>query len=339
VSISQEENEKMDISKYILLLHKKLKGEIEMQEQSELSQWLQVEENANTEQEVEKVWALTAQYKRDYEPDFEKGLKRFQRQIGQAAEPVPASGRTVGMFSSKWLAVAATIALVIAAGLWMFSTSHDDGVTTIATLSGATQTVSLPDGSVVVLNEHSSLSYATDFLEQASRNVQLKGEAYFKVAPDKTRPFNIQTENTSVAVLGTAFNLRAYPAEAFTEVEVEEGKVNFKDKESGDDIFLAAKEKGICNKEGIKVQKETTLNAHSWRTQRLVFRDTPIKDAISDLERYYKVNIEHKGSNCSFSGIFDDEKLDDVLEIIEFTLKAEVVQQANENVLILLDDC
>lgn len=339
MSTSQEENEKMDISKYILLLHKKMKGEIGVQEQSALNEWLQAENNAKAERDLNTVWELSAQYKRSYEPDIEQGLKRFQDRIQHAAEPPSASGRTVKMFPSRWLAVAASIALVVAAGLWMFSTNNNDGFTTVTTLYGETQRVALPDGSVVVLNENTSLSYSEDFLEQPGRIVQLKGEAYFDVAPDKNHPFHIQTTNTSVKVLGTAFNLRAYPTETFTEVEVEEGKVNFIDSGSGEELYLEANEKGICSEQGMKLQKETTLNAHSWRTQKLSFRDTPIENAISDLERYYKVNIEHQGSNCPFSGTFDNEKLEDVLEIIELTLKAEVVQQTNERVLILLDDC
>ena len=329
----------MNISKYILLLHKKLKGDIDVQEQSELNQWLQLEDNAVTEREMNKVWELSAQYKGSYEPDFEKGLKRFQDRIQQAAEPVPAPGRTVNMFPTKWLAIAASIALVVAAGLWVFSADTNDGLTTVITQNGETQKVSLPDGSIVVLNEHTSLSYPSDFLEQPNRTVQLEGEAYFQVTSDKDHPFYIQTANTSVKVLGTAFNLRAYPAETFTEVEVEEGKVNFTDTASGEDMYLNANEKGICSTQGMKLQQQTTLNAHSWRTQKLIFRDMPIENAISDLERYYKINIDHRGTSCPFSGTFDHENLEDILEIIELTLKAEVVEQTNGSVLILLDDC
>lgn len=85
----------------------------------------------------------------------------------------------------------------------------------------------LPDGSQIVLNACSQLQYPTEFVGNI-RDVQLNGEAYFKITSDPQKPFQVQTAAFQIEVLGTEFNVKSYPHDQIQSVEVEEGKVQVK---------------------------------------------------------------------------------------------------------------
>ncbi|PWV49593.1 FecR family protein [Chitinophaga sp. S165] len=84
----------------------------------------------------------------------------------------------------------------------------------------------LPDGTLVYLNSATQISYPEKF-SSGPRIVRISGEAYFKVVKDEAHPFIIEMPQTKITVIGTAFNVKAYPADPATTVVVEEGKVRF----------------------------------------------------------------------------------------------------------------
>ncbi|NWJ52921.1 MAG: FecR family protein [Bacteroidetes bacterium] len=89
---------------------------------------------------------------------------------------------------------------------------------------GSKTTIELPDSSVVILNSGSSLSYPDRF-EAGSRTVVLNGEAFFEVKKNKHRPFYVKTNDITIRVLGTKFNVKSYPDENTTETTLVSGKV------------------------------------------------------------------------------------------------------------------
>jgi transmembrane sensor len=337
-----EENEQMKISKYILLFHKRATNKLNEGEQSEYNDWLQVKENAQLEQQLEKVWELSSSYKSTYEPDFDKALARFQTSLAEEKEN-PTTAKVVTL-SRRFLTIAASLLFLVAVGWWGMTNGSDSApIQAMSTGEEETQIVDLPDGTQVVLNENSEIIYPKDFNGQSSRVVSVSGEAYFKVHPDAEHPFIIETPATKVTVLGTAFNLRAYPEEDFTEVEVEEGKVAFEDQNNGQELTLLALDKGIYRADG-SMNKETSslLNAHSWRTQTLTFRKTKIEQAIQDIERHYEVDIDLVGrynSSCTFSGIYDDDKLEDLLEVLRLTFGATITKTSANQLVIEIPSC
>ena len=334
----------MEISKYILLFHKKLKGEIKPEEDQALTEWMSREEGQVFARQMEKTWEASGRYKQGYEPDTAAGLARFRERL--AAEKSRSSPLRASAGSRyRWMAAAAAVALLLVAGWWMLSNRASEGANILAfsTAIGETLEVPLPDGSTIILNESSLLTLAKDFRTAGSRQVELSGEAYFKVASNPNRPFVISTSETQVEVLGTAFNLRAYPDEAFTEVEVEEGLVRFKGRKSGETMKLSAGQRGICRHGKTMAERPSPeLNAHSWRTHRLEFRDTPLQLALPDIERYFNVTLEVENSlsaDCGLTMAFEQDSLDVVLKALQLIYHFEIKALGNGHYLLQKGGC
>lgn len=346
VSPLQEEKEAMNFLKYLQLFSQREKGNINPENQAALDQWLSEGNRADMDRDYQKVWALSGNYKSSYEPDLDKGLALFQARIAQET-PSPKKEATVRRLPMKSIAIAASLALLLTAGWWVINgkyVSDASGLVAYETQIEQKESFELPDGTEVVLNENSTITYDTDYEKSPERKVTLVGEAYFKVKPDADHPFQIKAGNSEVVVLGTAFNLRAYPHEDFMEVEVEEGKVAFSSEEGEQSVKLTANQKGIylSKKEQIVVQKNTGLNTHAWRTRSLHFRDTPMDLVILDIARFYdvEINLENaENSSCGLTATFEEEQLDNVLEVIKLALDVEITTLTTGAIVVKVGGC
>lgn len=181
--------------------------------------------------------------------------------------------------------------------------------------------VVLQDGTQVQLNSGSRLQYPKSF-GLFSRNVKLTGEAYFAVAKESTRPFEVDLKDIKVKVTGTHFNAKAYPNDKTIRVALEEGSVNIADKTEkiypmkvGESAEYD-KESGVCT-----VIKVPEMSIHtSWRTKSLNFYRTPLKEIIKTLERQYEVQFDVNDSsilNYRFSISTSKINLNEVLNDLE----------------------
>jgi len=183
----------------------------------------------------------------------------------------------------------------------------------------------LSDGTVVYLNSGSSLKYATKFLTNQTRNVILKGEAFFDVAHDKTRPFVVETEELNVKVLGTKFNLSNYQEDSSTDVVLTGGSVNISYKNIESEvkgITLIPGMKGSLNKDdkSISTQKVNTTLYTSWLDNNLVFRDASFNYIIKKLERKYNVIIINNNKNLlneTFNATIECDK-ENIIDVFEY---------------------
>jgi len=184
----------------------------------------------------------------------------------------------------------------------------------------------LPDGSTGRLNGGSSLKYPTQFIGK-SRDVELTGEAYFDVTSNPKKPFVVSTENIDVKVFGTSFNVMAYSDEAITEVTLEKGKVEVFKKT--DDIIksigiLEPNESCIYNSlsdSGHILTVNTSVHL-SWLDGKLTFKYESFEEVVRKINRWYNVNIIIKDEmlrSYIYYGTFQDETLDEVLKLIQFT--------------------
>lgn len=317
----------MNNSKYLFLLVKKFKGKLDAQERKDLERWLSSEDDAvATGKAMEKVWDLSNQYKDTYEPDVEAGLTRFKQRIasqetGQTRSNIVKMPRR--RFPLAW--AAAIAALILTLGWYVLGPGNPRPVVA-STLELEQQTVELPDGSTVVLNENSTLDFST-FDKNDVRLVRFSGEAFFDIQPDAEHPFVILTESTEIKVLGTSFNVRAYPAETFTEVEVESGQVSFSGKDLSEHQILNANERGVLQQEGtLSKTAVSAQNASSWRTQSLSFQSMPLNEVAGYLERHFKVTIEVAPAlgKCKVTSDFNTLSRDKVFLTIQKILNAEL---------------
>jgi len=243
----------------------------------------------------------------------------------------------------SFLKIAASIMLIASVGYFLakwtkvIDSSSSDEVNLATNL--AIEEFTLPDGSVIKLNAHSSLTYGEGFGED-NRDVTLTGGANFDVARNENLPFVITTKNSQVEVLGTSFEVRAYENES-VEVNVSSGKVGFKStKAKGDPAILEAGDKAILSEDGMQMQKGKVKNHNysAWWTKELVFENTKLSDIAKDLEKAYWVKIEVSKNldNCRATQIVKAENLDQALEFLKATFPTLTITKNKEN-LIKLD--
>lgn len=328
----------MEQLKYILMLLRQRGGNLPKEEKQVLDTWLGETDNRRVADEVEQLWELSGKYKQTFEPDVQAGLSKFKSRIEAEATDhvVPINRRSV--VSRRLWAVAAALLFLLGAAV-LFKIFVPDSNTATGPIvwvndSTAPKSFELPDGTQVSLNSNSSLQFEADWSESITREVVLSGEAFFEVVKDANRPFFIHTQRAKVEVLGTAFNLRAYPDESFTEVTVEEGKVQFVATQLGRSIKeLSAGERGLLiHGEQLTRMKMANMNARSWQTGRLQFREAPVWEVIQAVERHYRVKIDRSNASltgCTLNTNFDNATLEEVFENFRLIFKVDVIKSGD----------
>lgn len=198
-------------------------------------------------------------------------------------------------------------------------------VNTIQTPKGGKYQVRLPDGSKVWLNSASTLRYPTSFAAH-ERKVHLKGEAYFEIAPNKQKPFRVESDNQIVEVLGTHFNINSYDDEDYVKTTLLEGSVkvilNSKTSSIANARLLKPGEQSLTKSSisGIRIENADTEKAIAWKNGYFKFKNTPIREIMREIERWYDVELVYEGKipTDEFTGyISNDVKISAVLKIME----------------------
>ncbi|WP_353151588.1 FecR domain-containing protein [Chryseobacterium sp.] len=188
---------------------------------------------------------------------------------------------------------------------------------TLATPRKGQYKVTLPDGTKVWLNAESSLKYPTQFTGR-ERIVELQGEAYFEVAHNAAKPFRVKSTEQEIVVLGTRFNVSAYPTEKPVTTLIE-GRVRLRS-ENAKEVFLAPGQQSELGKEAFKVQNVQTEDYLSWMQGEFVFNNTELDKVFNALERWYDVTFEYPPELAHqhiYAEINRKRKLSDVLRILE----------------------
>lgn len=182
----------------------------------------------------------------------------------------------------------------------------------------------LSDGSRVWLNAGSELRFPVSFGED-ERNVYLKGEGYFEVAKDETRRFNVHLNQAMVTVLGTSFNINAYPDEKKISTTLVNGAVRFHAGQNGQDVVLEPGRQCVMDvTTGQTLVREVDTRIYtSWVEGRFVFRFMNLEVIIRQLQRWYDFEISYLSPEIreyEFQGVIQrDSKIEDVFKAIELT--------------------
>lgn len=182
---------------------------------------------------------------------------------------------------------------------------------------------SLPDGSTGWLNSNSVIRYRGNYSRE--RTIVLNGEAFFEVVKNPSKPFIVQTDNIDVKVLGTKFNVASYKNERNIEVVLEEGKLVFENKPSGQTYTLKPNDLVVFDKLKKKyaVRKVLSGKYTSWKEGKLIFRNDPVDVIVRRLERWYNVVIINKipaNEDFRWRATFQDESIEKVLDLMKRTL-------------------
>lgn len=185
----------------------------------------------------------------------------------------------------------------------------------------------LSDGTVVYLNAESRLRYPVNF-GQGKREVELEGEAYFEVTPDKERPFRVKTSDLDVRVVGTGFNVSAYQNGYRSEVTLAHGAVIVE--EGRKELALKPDEQVVVERRSGKVYIQTVdaWKICNWKNGVLYFKGMPLEELAVKLSRWYDVQFFFTSENLKhlkFSGAFKKyNSIDYALSLIEATTDIRV---------------
>lgn len=194
--------------------------------------------------------------------------------------------------------------------------------------------IRLPDGSIVVLNRKSTLTFSGGFSDQ-KREVTLKGEGYFDIKHDASRPFIVHTGKIKTTVLGTAFNIRAYDQDQRVIVSVTRGKVMVQDEHKTLGI-LVPDQQIVFNKvqNNAVLAKVQSKHVVEWQEKDLFFDDVTMLEAAEVLSKRFNVKISFVNEDtksCHFTATFlKGEKLDEILQIITAFNHAEYKLKSGE---------
>lgn len=164
---------------------------------------------------------------------------------------------------------------------------------TLSTPKGGQYQLLLPDGSKVWLNASSSIKFPALF-SAAERKVEITGEVYFEVSKDKKKPFKVKFGDSEVEVLGTSFNIMAYPEEKSSKTTLVEGSVKLRS--TGKSRMLLPGQQGAIFSNGTIVTATVdTERETAWKQGLFYFRDSGINEIMRDASRWYDIEVVYQG--------------------------------------------
>lgn len=322
------------------ILVKYLVGEAEPHEVAMVEQWRKASaENEKHLQQFQTLWEKSASVKNSANVNVDIAWKNVQQKINAKTA---SKGRIFFMDGNrKWLA-AASIALLLGISIFLFrmtTQTPEEMLTTAITI--APQNLQLHDGSKIMVSE-GSFSYPQEFKGNKRKVILNKGKAFFDIASDKEKPFEIAANNTLITVVGTEFEI--ITENDFTQVRVKEGKVKFNTPNG--EMLLTAGMGAMYNRKNNTLANIHTAgnNTFSYASGVLEFKNQTLKQVVSDLNACYQgriIELDNRAlENCRITSSFKNDKLETVLNVISVTLNLEIVHSPDsETILIKGEGC
>lgn len=345
--------------RFLFLIARKFSSALTVTEAAELKQLLAADPSRQLTMDLlEQMFLQERQRASSPEADeaYIRHWLKYQDEITQASpEKRPALTRTrrISTLTLMGFAVMALLGL----GVWWFISSGRQFATkelavaptslqTYVTKASEKRKVSLPDGSVVWLNAGSRLQYDPEGLYNGTRQVFLEGEAYFDIAHNASRPFRVRSGAMEIKVLGTAFNVKAYPEDSNIETSLIRGAVEVRLDGRPDDVYkLRPHEKLVVSREsqssvtlrednaGVAISKPAgplvslkrvvladsgkLVEEVAWMQDKLVFRSEGFASLARMLERKYGYHFVFEVAelmDLEFTGSFTTETIVQALE-------------------------
>ena len=346
-----------------------LAGELSVSEMESLKQWLAAsDENCRYFEEMKVIWQASgsADTSDTYRP--EKAWQKIKKQPAGdddslqkvSMDMIPPETKRI---IKRALQVAASVAIIFFSGV---ATSHyilkseierAEELTLLAGAEhkvvvprGAKSTIVLPDGSKVVLNASSKITYSTDY-GFSSRSISLEGEAYFDVKTNAEKPFIVHTSDVDIQAFGTAFNVKAYPEDLTIVTTLEHGELRVNSRNDNSmDVTLKPKQNVVYHKNEPMAPKQETKNRlvkpsvssesisdvpvvtvtdlvntglhTSWKDSEWQIESQTFGEFAGLLERRYNVRMIFGSNdllNYRFSGTIRNETIEQILHILTIT--------------------
>lgn len=333
------------------ILKKFFRNECSEKEIEQLSHWMNDEnEQAEIVYLMDEMWQKAKRLSENIDIDSKKLFNQIQQEIDRL-ENKPEhrqshirhyllNDKNVFRKMAKIAAVFLLPALLLTAGYYLVNHHSQNKIAfnTVIVPNGQKKVITLSDGTRVWVNSGSTFRYPQTF-KGKNREVQLTGEAFFDVTHNQKHPFIVSTNEVNIKVLGTAFNVSAYPdGHSITTTLVRGRVVAYRKSASetlGNRVFLfpGQEAKYSSAEHRFTVSTVNTRNTGSWKSGNLMFNNTPLTEVVKKLNRWYNVNIQIQDTTIEmylYSVSFKNKPLETVEEILSEITPIKFVKSGSQ---------
>lgn len=298
-----------------------LKEETSLQDEQALQEWRRKGDNNELYIELASLWKEVQKETGTYIPNADYYWKKLEERISEREEikerkenfAIPLKRfRKIVAVASVLIAVSVSISFFLGKS----SLNHAVSTQTYTALNGKSL-MTLPDGTSVWLNIGTTLTYKTSFTKE--RTVELEGEALFDVITNTESPFVVEMNNVSVKVLGTRFNIQAYPEKPDIRVALLEGRVSVLTNDT--EAIMNSGEIAYFSKEShsLSIQPNDVMFESSWANKSYTFTAKNLSYISKYLEKWYNVSITLDptvAESYAYTFTITDEPLETILQIM-----------------------
>lgn len=313
------------------LLVKYLLGEALQEDKAAVEQWVQSSAaNRKYFEDFKTIWDTSKQLAAKTDIDAEAAWQRFRMRTEHMDND--SGAHIIPLRRFQFARAAAILILLLGGGLLLYFLGFSNNMHT--TVAGNNVLIdTLPDGSVITLNKNAVLKYPETFSGN-TRSVELQGEAFFNVSPDKQKPFIIHANESVITVVGTSFNVNS--SKEKTEVIVETGIVEVAKKSHS--VKLNPNEKATVTRNEARPVKQDNTDAlyNYYRTQEFICNGTPLWRLVDVLNQAYNVDIviaDNKLKDLPLTTTFRNEPLDNILLVIRETFNITIEKKNGQIIL------
>lgn len=315
------------------IIKKYLAGKSSDNEQKELLDWIRKDHNLNEFQAIKNAWKNEI-LKVDIPAELQPKWQNIQNNMfGQMQSEMQRTQHTL-----KFFRYAAIFILLISLPSLVFFFSQSKLTsklvyTTVAADFGQISKVALPDSTVIWINSGSTIRYNNRF-STTNRDIELIGEAFFKVHKNDKLPLIVSSSDLRIKVLGTEFGVMAYPEESSIQVVLEKGKVeltstsrsNFRHEMNPGELDSFNKEK-----KELAISKVNTALFTSWKDGLINIYNLPLCEVVIKLEKRYnqKFKVDDAIRNLPYTFTIKNEELSNILSLMEKITPIDAIQRGN----------
>jgi ferric-dicitrate binding protein FerR (iron transport regulator) len=291
---------------------------------------------------MEALWAVTKEEQKTYPVDWDA----VYQSVIHAEDDLPAIGKRR---HGRWIQIAAALFLLMT-GIVLFRYFHQrteqptgpipaQAVSRVRdnSLPGKRQTIHLPDGSTVILNADSRVDYPSAFTGK-TREIYLTGEAFFDIRHDPGKPFLVHTGRITTKVLGTAFDIKAYPGDESIRVTVTRGKVQVWKENKSLGLIAANHQISFSKKtEAVAEAVVDTRTVVAWKPQEISFNDISMEEAAKKIEERFGMTVEFANpavKNCLVTATFSEDDLPEEILLVICGVSKSTFTIQNQKIII-----
>lgn len=314
------------------IVKKYLSGRFSPETEEKVQRWIIKDENTESKESASlEYWDSL-----DVAPNAKthSALDRVNQRIGYSQTHI----FKVPLYKKLSRIAAVLIPLFVVAGGYLYYNSTKDNLIEVTVAYGEEKHIFLPDSSEIWINAGTTIKYPKEFTKE-QRTVYLDGEAYFSVQKNISKPFIVETNNLSVKVLGTRFNVKAYTSDENVVTTLTSGKVEVT--ADNNSYILKPNEQLTFNtKTSTTIVDEVPPNeTDAWLSGQLIFTDASFNDILQTLERKFNLSITNNTTipptKIYTVKFLKDEQLNDILNILGEIMNIKYQKQGN---LLIIDN-